>query len=305
MIRYIKRYIALSLFGFISLNYWFISNNDPIINSIVDLSISNDTYDNKKNACNNPTHIMWHFINDFGQMYHKILMKSNFNKTCSYTEIPTQFRGYNDQNGTHSFFCLKYNINNVHNHDKFCSGGRIFYISNLSIAHKYQLRTIGNKAKLNIILTEYCNQHKNVDCNFRILSYNMDNNEQRIEFLSKHINCTNDKPQHNKTWVFKENKDNADGVHFYNNHQLIYKLIAPSNTEQQTYYKHCSNINPFPTRKYLRKEKFTFKKIKSPKGFRVSYDNLLMQQFISDPLLIEDSVFHIRQFLLLASYSKP
>eukprot|EP01084_Bolivina_argentea_P147249 257667_1 len=273
-------------------------------------------YNNQSNyellSCNNPAYFMWYKVNTFGLLYKKLFLQHGFNINCSVDEIPSEFRDFKDYRGKNSFICLKYNNETKPYNQEFCNGARLFHMpcqlcyGGLTRCDMPMFMPI-NKTGLHTILTNYCEKHYNNTniCNFKILGYNMKDTKQRIEFLTKHIDCTNNNAQHDKTWVFKEDKHCSDGIHFENNHELIYKLISPNHTEQNIYYKNCSSIKPFNRPKYFKKNHFTYNKKKNGKGFHVSYESLLMEEFVSNPLLIEERAFHIRSFLSIPSISKP
>eukprot|EP01084_Bolivina_argentea_P105044 188041_1 len=137
----------------------------------------------------------------------------------------------------------------------------------------------------------------------------MDNEKQRIEYINKQIDCTNNKSQNEKTWVFKEYKHAGTGVHFYDNHALIYKILWPNITEQNMYYKQCKDIKPFTNKEYFKENNFIYKKIRDENGrkigFKIQWERLIMQEFIGNPLLIENKLFHLRCYGLIASWNNP
>eukprot|EP01084_Bolivina_argentea_P286695 491843_1 len=125
--------------------------------------------------------------------------------------------------------CFKYTPNNESNFDSsFCNGGRLIYKGTRE--ERMLFNRLTSKANLNALLRTYCDKYHTDDneCNFYLRSYNMNIKTERIEFLTKHIDCTNDKRQYNKTWVFKEDKHLGTGVHFNDIHQFL------SNSESTT-----------------------------------------------------------------------
>eukprot|EP01084_Bolivina_argentea_P136961 241221_1 len=152
--------------------------------------------------------------------------------------------------------CKKYEHSNPSN-SPFCNGGKIIYHGN-AFADRLQKR-LTVKTHLNRILTAYCNKYHPDDngCNFHLLSFDMSISKERREFLTKHIDCNNDKPQYDQTWLFKEQKHLGTGIHIYNIHQLIYRLIVNSSTES---IKNCV-FNPIKDEEYFIREGFKYESI--------------------------------------------
>eukprot|EP01084_Bolivina_argentea_P150990 263611_1 len=309
--KYCQNYVLLVFFGIISINVLLLNNNHTIDVNISPVTISSDS----TLLCNNPTFILYYSNSRiyFAGLMRSILPQYGFDINCSINELPSIFHKLTNSR-YRSIFCLKYNNKTMPYKKQFCNGNALIYMSNCFPGQypdgifECLMPTLVVKTSLNTMLTQYCNKYHSNDslCNFQPLSYSIENTKQRIEFLTKHINCSNDKPQYNKTWVFKENKDSAEGIHFENNHEQIYRLISPNISEQNTYYKHCSNIKAFKGQRYMRKHHFAYENnTENGNGFRVSYKGLLMQQLISNPLLIENRAFHIRTFVLIPSFTKP
>eukprot|EP01084_Bolivina_argentea_P136962 241222_1 len=198
--------------------------------------------------------------------------------------------------------CKKYNHSNQVD-SPLCNGGKLIWQGNRftrSINKRFTVKT-----HLNRILTAYCNKYHPDDngCNFHLLSFDMSISKERREFLTKHIDCNNDKPQYDQTWLFKEQKHLGTGIHIYNIHQLIYRLIVNSSTES---IKNCV-FNPIKDEEYFIREGFKYESINE--GYVVDRNGLLMQTFIANPLLIElkeiKHVFHLRSFFLIPSYTAP
>eukprot|EP01084_Bolivina_argentea_P126988 224687_1 len=120
--------------------------------------------------------------------------------------------------------CFKYNSTNT-NDNVFPDGGELIYLDR---EWKLEITDIEKKTSLHRILSTYCNKYHDNDkvCDFNLETYDIGIPEERIEFLTKHIDCNNNEPQYDKTWVFKENIDFGSGIHIYNNHKLIYQLIT-------------------------------------------------------------------------------
>eukprot|EP01084_Bolivina_argentea_P094190 169320_1 len=189
-----------------------------------------------------------------------------------------------------------------------CAGGKLIW-KHRPLAKPLQLR-IESKFSLYKILTQYCNKHYNytVDnfCSFYLLSYNMDIDSERNIFLNKHIDCNINKPQYNKTWVFKENTHTGVGIHIYNNHKLIYQLLISSKNESEQIKKKCG-FKPLKNESWFKEERFKYYKINGTdyEGYVVNKTELLMQEFVSNPMLIDTHIFHIRSHFLIASYQDP
>eukprot|EP01084_Bolivina_argentea_P290436 498893_1 len=219
-------------------------------------------------------------------------------------------RHNNILHGKNTYVCQKYNYK-FHNKNTFCNGGRIHFVKNhYSITSKRH--HFKSKLGLHRILTPYCNKYHTMDnvCNFKLLSYDMNNIHDRIEFLNQHINCTN--VTKSKTWVFKEsNKHMGNGIHPINNPQLIYQLIAPNykgeykmNDKLNT---NCKNINMNKTDinyinyiNYIKQEGFMHNKNKI-----IYKKELIIQEFVANPLLIEQKRFHLRSYFIIPSCQNP
>eukprot|EP01084_Bolivina_argentea_P233560 393357_1 len=253
-------------------------------------------------SCKHPTNIIMPYRKDhgFGGISIAHFIDHEFNQNCS-------LHG--------QFFCQQYN--NAYYSKYYCNGGYIRFGTHYNgiIGHFGYSNHFSNgihvhkKSTLHRILRLYCSTFSNKSnniCNFMLRAYEIKDTNQRIEFLSKQIDCTNKAPQPNNTWVFKENKHRGMGVHFSNNHHDIYQLIFPNKSEQCIHYKECNKITPIGTQLFLASQGFTYERIlNTPKrGYRVKWDGLLMQKFISNPLLINKHIFHVRSNLLIASF-KP
>eukprot|EP01084_Bolivina_argentea_P126987 224686_1 len=155
--------------------------------------------------------------------------KRGFNIKCNKHERRDIFRSKpwkNRRKGQNGFdkMCFKYNRTNT-NDNIFCDGGQLIYLDR---EWKYLVTDMEMKTSLHRILSTYCNKYHDNDkvCDFNLETYDIGIPEERIEFLTKHIDCNNNEPQYDKTWVFKENIDFGSGIHIYNNHKLIYQLIT-------------------------------------------------------------------------------
>eukprot|EP01084_Bolivina_argentea_P003370 6320_1 len=177
------------------------------------------------------------------------VQKFGFNIKCKYKERK-RFGLKVGRRKSGSEHCFKYNnINNT-----FCHGAQLIFLNNPNRDNfRTKILNLESKTSLHEILTVFCNRyHKNDNvCNFRLLSYNLDIPNERIEFLNKHIDCNNEKPQYDKTWVFKEHIDFGSGVHLINNHQLIYQLITANISEN---IDNCT-FNPIKNKTYFQEEK--------------------------------------------------
>eukprot|EP01084_Bolivina_argentea_P233562 393362_1 len=253
-------------------------------------------------SCKHPTNIIMPYRKDhgFGGISIAHFIDHEFNQNCS-------LHG--------QFFCQQYN--NAYYSKYYCNGGYIRFGTHYNgiIGHFGYSNHFSNgihvhhKLTLHRILRLYCSKFSNKSnniCNFMLSTYEIKNTNQRIKFLSTQIDCTNKKPQPNKTWVFKEaNKHQGMGVHFSNIHHDIYQFISPNKSEQLLYYKQCKNIAPLGTRIFLENKGFESERVLNAvkRGYRVKWDGLLMQEFISNPLLINKSIFHVRSNLLIASFN--
>eukprot|EP01084_Bolivina_argentea_P188158 323977_1 len=208
--------------------------------------------------------------------------------------------------------CLKYNdkYNKSINNNPFC-GQTLISLNTYKMETGKHNFIIKHKTGMNLVLTTYCNtlNSKDNNCNFHLLSYDVSVEEERIEFLSKHINCNNNNAQFNKTWVFKEALHGGKGIHIINNHHLIYQLITANISE---HIENCT-FNPITNESYFIEEGFKY--YKTDYGFAVNRNGLLIQEFIANPLLIKlkepnsdvykEHNFNMRSYLLIASYSNP
>eukprot|EP01084_Bolivina_argentea_P302274 521739_1 len=236
-------------------------------------------------SCNNPIHFIWNDKDKhINYLIQRPLMSYGFTINCSKESRLTV---------TKQQYCLKYNASLYY--DAFCNGG-MFYSPWKKRNRKltfmdYQLEDMFIKTKMNQMLTLYCsNQPNETVCDFNLLGYDMEDINQRTEFLKKHLNLD---VENNITWVFKEyNKHGGSGIHFYSNQTLIYALLAPDAPDALP-LKHS----------YLKQEGFS--RCGEKKQKTICFENLLIQEFISNPLLIEDHAFHIRANFLIPSFSNP
>eukprot|EP01084_Bolivina_argentea_P052624 96656_1 len=143
----------------------------------------NITYSHTKiGSCHDPVYFIFpcqhKFLKPFGRLLQKNLINSYGFKNTSCSKV------FN-MNRTVTAFCAKYNPE-LHSNE-FCNGGEIIWQPQPNIFKQF------TKSKLNKILTKYCNIYHATDniCNFKLLTFNMDNLQQRIEFITKYINCTN------------------------------------------------------------------------------------------------------------------
>eukprot|EP01084_Bolivina_argentea_P309470 535304_1 len=270
----------------------------------------------KKSLCTNPTSLMWEYSDLIAQKISSRFQTHGFefNYNCS-LNYPNSFASngklYTSTGITH-FTCQKYNNHSINYSPHFCDGGRIFFLCAQQSRYNKPMLTftldryginVVTKFGLDTVLSIYCNEFYANDnvCDFKLLSYHMDDSFQRIKFLTDHIDCTKSESELSKTWVFKEDKDVGIGVHFVQNDQHIYKLIAPNKTEQTICCKECEHIQPLKRKTFLEKEGFWFQGSKLDNGmsFRVKRDGLLIQEFISNELLLENKRFHVRAMLLV------
>eukprot|EP01084_Bolivina_argentea_P280549 479792_1 len=142
------------------------------------------------------------------------LWEDGFNSKCSNKERIHQYKKCKNIQNHCDTWCKKYNNSNLNS--QFCNGGKIIWKSNLFAKRLKTQLTV--KTHINTVLKAYCNKYHINDngCNFHLLSFDMSITKERNEFLTNHIDCNNDKPQYNQTWVFKENRDMGTGIHILN-----------------------------------------------------------------------------------------
>eukprot|EP01084_Bolivina_argentea_P003371 6322_1 len=194
--------------------------------------------------------------------------------------------------------CLKY----FDIHNRFGDNVKLI-MSSWNFKEKALDKMWSTKTVLHEILKTYCNKyHFNDDnCNFYLLSYHLGVPNERIEFLTKHIDCNNNQPQYDKTWVFKETAHGGTGVHLINNHQEIYRLIIANVSET---INNCP-FNPIKSEKYFSEQQQFVNWYKIDEGYVINRTECLIQTFVSNPLLVHAHVFHLRSYLFIASYSNP
>eukprot|EP01084_Bolivina_argentea_P193527 332010_1 len=240
----------------------------------------------------------------YGNLQPPLVDESGFDIPCITPALKMIQRKRFGQNET----CFKYNNNISNNKHIFCEGGNLFFFDRVWIL---SVMNIQKKTSLHKVLVTYCNEyHKNdTVCDFNLLSYNLGITEERNQFLTQHIDCNNNQSQPDKTWVFKENIDKGSGIHFYNNHNLIYKLITADKSEN---INGC-RFNPIQNETFFTEEKFVnYHRIENGLGYVIDRKDLLIQQFVSNPLLIKmypnekiKHVFHLRSYFMVPSYSNP
>eukprot|EP01084_Bolivina_argentea_P308255 532975_1 len=203
--------------------------------------------DGNTNICNPTYMIIGESSNEWNDVFLNRLHLYGFTIECNENELNTFIENREINQFSSAYVCKKYNNYDENRNQTakiFCNGGRIHcddnnYI-NSDALHIFQ-SNLNNKVKLHQILNNYCNinfinHNKNI-CDFKLLSYSMDNEKNRIEFLNKYINCSL-KSENQKIWVLKENKNGGDGIHLIHDFAMLYHLIMPSLN-----YCNMSNIN--------------------------------------------------------------
>eukprot|EP01084_Bolivina_argentea_P108696 194276_1 len=189
-----SKQILISLFFVVSVLVY----NNTMVFDIYNSFTPGYTNDlNNISSCKSPTYIITSYQTDpLIQLTVSAFMQHGFNTNCT-SEI--------------SYGCCRKYNKSYSKH--YCDGGRLLFDG---FKKTYDGIHMFTKVSLHRILTLYCNKFVNNSstniCNFKLLSYELNDEKQRIEFLTTHIDCTNNNPQYNKTWVFKENKHAGRGV---------------------------------------------------------------------------------------------
>ena len=167
------------------------------------------------------------------------------------------------------------------------------------------LTSLYHKSKLHTIIKQYTSVN-NIDIEFLPKTYSLDNKYERRAFF-RNLPCE-DNDQH--LWIFKTNLHGGSGIHLINNPLTMRRLFwrdddieyEMAEAKPGDYHCNAQYIARFDASFIINEFGLNVYQPKNPNDpANAIRKNTIVQEFISNPFLINNRKFHIRVFVMIPS----